>query len=105
MNTSVRYSLMFALGVAIGILVGIFVAKPARNPTYVLRKDLDLEKTYFFSNAHPPVRGTIAAGSQCEVEWRYSRAAYVTFRTVLDKAVLENATTAPLQQSSSRRPK
>jgi hypothetical protein len=64
-------------GAVVGVLAGIAISRFGRPQptTYVLREDLDLGKTYFF-NGDPPVRGVIAAGSQLDVEFRYSRAAY-----------------------------
>ncbi len=81
--------ILIMLSGLIGLVVGIGVARlgAAQKKTYVLRKDLDLGATYFFG-ANPPLKGKVLAGSEVEVEFRYSRADYVAFRTVVDRDLL-----------------
>jgi hypothetical protein len=72
-----------------GLIIGVVITRfgVAHKETYVLRKDLDLGTTYFFG-ANPPLKGKVLAGSKVEVEFRYSRADYVAFCTVVDRDVL-----------------
>lgn len=64
------------------------MSKPSPE-RYLLTKDLDLQSTFFFTpQSSAPVKGVIKAGSEFEVDWRYSDADYVVLRTVVDRKEL-----------------
>jgi hypothetical protein len=77
----------FAAGLIVGVVVGFVLVetRAPNSPTYVLQSDLNLTKTFFFDDRPAPVRGTIAAGSEFQVEFRYSNADYIAFRTVVER--------------------
>lgn len=80
----------FSTGLILGVtLAWLLVSWRERSEHYVLTRDMDLEQNYFFSpKTDAPVRGVLKAGSQFEVEWRYSIADYIVFRTVVDREQL-----------------
>jgi len=88
--TNARLIIVFAIGLLAGVGLGIVLAQTVRfKPTpYVLKQDLDLSKVFFFDDKRPPVKGVIAAGSRFDVEFRYSSADYIAFRTVVDRETL-----------------
>ena len=82
----------FVAGILIGVVATVAVRSRAehRKVQDVLTTDLDLGKSYFFS-APSPLNGIVRQGSIVEVEWRYSNADYVAFRTVIDHAMLQRS--------------
>jgi hypothetical protein len=97
-----------AIGLAIGVFLGggvvwAFASKaaPARR---VLTKDLDIEAMYFFSpKSGAPVKGVIRAGSEYEVDGRYSNADYIVFRTVVDRQQITSMSKPAPPESSERK--
>jgi hypothetical protein len=97
----------FSVGLVLGVVIGWAVASPKEPDRYRLTKDIDLENSYFFvPRSSAPVKGTIKAGSEFEVDWRYSNADYVVFRTVIDRqslvAVSRPVATPPGSTSTAR---
>jgi hypothetical protein len=82
-------TLAFAAGLVLGGGIVWAVVSPSDPDRFTLKRDLNLESSYFFSpKSSAPVKGMIKAGSQFEVDWRYSDADYVVFRTVVDRQSL-----------------
>jgi len=97
---------------AIGLTVGVFLgggvvwafAAKAAPVRHVLTRDLDLEATYLFlPKSSAPVKGVIKAGSEYEVDGRYSNADYIVFRTVVDRQQLTSMSKPAPPDSSERK--
>jgi len=82
--------IVFGVGVLIGVGLGVLLSRfgQFKPKPYVLKQNLDLDKTFFFEGQAAPVKGIIAAGSRFDVELRYSSADYIAFRTVVDRETL-----------------
>jgi hypothetical protein len=96
-----------ATGVLLGVLLGggiVWVAMSKTPPKrYVLTKDLNTEEMYFFSpKSTVPVKAVVKAGSEFEVDGRYSSADYIVFRTVVDRQQLV-AMSTPAPPESPRK--
>jgi len=85
MRLKVLLSLL--IGIVIGLVLSVVLPEPKRD-RYVLLRDLDIQQSYFFDKAKAPVQGVVKAGSEFEVDWRYSQADYIVFRTVVDREQL-----------------
>lgn len=79
-----------AAGVIIGIIAGYWLHGEMAAPLgsnvaehRVLTSDLRLEEMYFFAPSRPPVLGTIKTGSEVDVAWHKSSAAYIRIETVV----------------------
>jgi hypothetical protein len=97
-----------AIGLLLGLLLGggiVWVALSKPTPErYVLTKDLNTEATYFFTpKSTAPVKGVIRAGSEFEVDGRYSNADYIVFRTVVDRQELMAMSTPAPPESTQRK--
>ena len=87
-DSRVRALLLIAIGVLLGLVMPIVLshAFPSKPRRYILTSDLDADQVYFFKRTpdSAPVRGTLLAGTEFEIDMRKSTACYIALRTVVD---------------------
>lgn len=99
MRRPIAFTLVFLGGCLFGFFLRALLFREAPNlkdtELYELTRDLRPEEVYFFQPddankaVHFPMMGYLKSGTRFEIDWRYSRARYLIFRTVVDKEVIE----------------